>query len=93
MMTFENTPLDFEHRELFGGEFGFKWKNQNSDFDIRFQRFIKVYELGNQLGYQFQQHCIDKIERYKSDKLNENRKSIGIDHPRKKKVNSLHVQS
>lgn len=93
MMTFENTPLDFEHRELFGGEFGFKWKNKNSDFDIRFQRFIKVYELGNQLGYEFQQHCIDKIERYKSDKLNENRKSIGIDHPKKKKFPKLHVQS
>ena len=91
MMTFENTPLDFDHRDLFGGEFGFKWKNENSDFDIRFQRFIKLYELGNELGYNFQQHCIDKIERYKSDKLNENRKSIGFEHPKAKKT--LHVQS
>ena len=91
MMTFKNTPLDFEHRELFDSEFGFKWKNKNSDFDIRFQRFIKVYELGNELGYNFQQHCIDKIERYKSDKLNENRKSIGFEHPKAKKT--LHVQS
>ncbi|BCU99065.1 MAG: hypothetical protein CM15mV25_0600 [uncultured marine virus] len=24
MMTFKNTPLDFDHRELFDSEFGFK---------------------------------------------------------------------
>jgi radical SAM superfamily enzyme YgiQ (UPF0313 family) len=91
MMTFKNTPLDFEHRELFDSDFGFKWKNKHSNFDIRFQRFIKVYELGVELGYQFQDHCLEKIERYKSDKLNENRKSIGFVHPKKK--NQLHVQS
>lgn len=91
MMTFKNTPLDFDHRELFDSEFGFKWKNENSDFDIRFERFIKVYELGKELGYTFQKHCLEKIERYKSDKLNEDRKSIGFVHPKDK--NKLHVQS
>ncbi|SVE58295.1 uncharacterized protein METZ01_LOCUS511149, partial [marine metagenome] len=32
-----------------------------------------------------------KIERYKSDKLNEDRRSIGFEHPKKK--NELHIQS
>ena len=85
------TEKMFEDTLQLLSEFGFKWKNKNSDFDIRFERFIRLYELGVELGYQFQEHCLEKIERYKSDKLNEDRRSIGFEHPKKK--NELHIQS
>jgi radical SAM superfamily enzyme YgiQ (UPF0313 family) len=72
MITFQNTPLDFEHRDLFNSEFGYHWKNENSDFEIRFNRFMKVLKLGQELGYQFQHHALDKVKQYQQDldKLN-----------------------
>lgn len=73
MITFQNTPLDFEHRDLFNSEFGYHWKNENSNFQIRFDRFMKVLKLGQDLGYQFQKHALDKVKAYQQDidKLNE----------------------
>ncbi|BCU99066.1 MAG: hypothetical protein CM15mV25_0610 [uncultured marine virus] len=43
------------------------------------------------IGLYFSKTLFRKIERYKSDKLNEDRKSIGFVHPKDK--NKLHVQS
>jgi len=67
MITFKNTPLDFEHRDLFNSEFGYHWKNENSNFQIRFDRFMKVLKLGQDLGYQFQKHALDKVEHYQKN--------------------------
>ena len=72
MITFQNTPLDFEHRDLFNSEFGYHWKNENSDFSIRFDRFKRLMKLAQDLGYQFQKHALDKVKAYQQDldKLN-----------------------
>jgi len=72
MITFQNTPLDLEHRDLFNSEFGYHWKNENSDFSIRFDRFKRLMKLAQDLGYQFQQHALDKVKHYQQDldKLN-----------------------
>jgi radical SAM superfamily enzyme YgiQ (UPF0313 family) len=73
MITFQNTPLDFEHRDLFNSEFGYHWKNENSDFAIRFDRFKRLMKLAQDLGYQFQKHALDKVKAYQQDldKLNQ----------------------
>ena len=63
MLTYENTPLDLEHRELYD-DHGFHWKNEISDYDIRYKRFIKVFEVGKEMGYNFNQHALEKIEKF-----------------------------
>ncbi len=66
MLTYKNTPLDFDHRDLYDTE-GFHWKNDISNYDIRLARFKKVFEVGQQMGYKFNKHALDKIEKF--DKL------------------------
>tara|TARA_B100000212_G_scaffold337657_1_gene312897 strand:+ start:17115 stop:18335 length:1221 start_codon:yes stop_codon:yes gene_type:complete len=66
MLTYKNTPLDFDHRDLYDTE-GFHWKNDISNYDIRLTRFKKVFEVGQQMGYKFNKHALDKIEKF--DKL------------------------
>ena len=66
MLTYKNTPLDFDHRDLYDTE-GFHWKNDISNYDIRLVRFKKVFEVGQQMGYKFNKHALDKIEKF--DKL------------------------
>ena len=63
MLTYENTPLDLEHRELYD-DYGFHWKNDISDYDIRYKRFVKVFEVGKEMGYNFNQHALEKIEKF-----------------------------
>lgn len=63
MLTYENTPLDLEHRELYD-DHGFRWKNDISDYDIRYNRFVKVFEVGKEMGYNFNQHALEKIEKF-----------------------------
>tara|TARA_B100000073_G_scaffold346124_1_gene356778 strand:- start:977 stop:2194 length:1218 start_codon:yes stop_codon:yes gene_type:complete len=63
MLTYENTPLDLEHRELYD-DHGFHWKNEISDYDIRYKRFVKVFEVGKEMGYNFNQHALEKIEKF-----------------------------
>jgi len=63
MLTYENTPLDLEHRELYD-DHGFHWKNDISDYDIRYKRFVKVFEVGEEMGYNFNQHALEKIEKF-----------------------------
>jgi len=63
MLTYENTPLDLEHRELYD-DHGFHWKNDISDYDIRYKRFVKVFEVGKEMGYNFNQHALEKIEKF-----------------------------
>jgi radical SAM superfamily enzyme YgiQ (UPF0313 family) len=65
MMTYKNTPLDMEHRELYD-EDGFHWKNDLSNYDIRYKRFIKVFEVGKEMGYNFNKHALEKIEKFKA---------------------------
>jgi radical SAM superfamily enzyme YgiQ (UPF0313 family) len=65
MMTYKNTPLDMEHRELYD-EDGFHWKNDISNYDIRYKRFIKVFEVGKEMGYNFNKHALEKIEKFKA---------------------------
>ncbi|MAJ57296.1 MAG: hypothetical protein CMI74_04415 [Candidatus Pelagibacter sp.] len=66
MLTYKNTPLDFDHRDLYDTE-GFHWKNDISNYNIRLVRFKKVFEVGQQMGYKFNKHALDKIEKF--DKL------------------------
>ena len=63
MLTYENTPLDLEHRELYD-DHGFHWKNDISDYDKRYKRFVKVFEVGKEMGYNFNQHALEKIEKF-----------------------------
>jgi len=63
MLTYKNTPLDLEHRELYD-DHGFHWKNDISDYDIRYKRFVKVFEVGKEMGYNFNQHALEKIEKF-----------------------------
>ena len=63
MLTYENTPLDLEHRELYD-DHGFHWKNDISDYDIKYKRFVKVFEVGKEMGYNFNQHALEKIEKF-----------------------------
>ena len=63
MMTYKNTPLDMEHRELYD-EDGFHWKNDISNYDIRYKRFLKVFEVGKEMGYKFNKHALEKIEKF-----------------------------
>ena len=63
MLTYENTPLDLDHRELYD-DHGFHWKNEISDYDIRYKRFVKVFEVGKEMGYNFNQHALEKIEKF-----------------------------
>ena len=63
MLIDKGTPLDYDHRDLYD-DFGFKWKNENSDYDERYKRFLKVFEVGQQLGYGFKKHALDKIKKF-----------------------------
>lgn len=63
MMTYKNTPLDLEHRDLYD-EDGFHWKNDISNYDIRYKRFLKVFEVGKEMGYKFNKHALEKIEKF-----------------------------
>jgi radical SAM superfamily enzyme YgiQ (UPF0313 family) len=63
MLIDTGTPLDYDHRDLYD-EFGFEWKNENSDYNERYQRFLKVFEVGQQLEYGFKKHALDKIKRF-----------------------------
>ena len=65
MMTYKNTPLDMEHRELYD-EDGFHWKNDLSNYDIRYKRFVRVFEVGKEMGYTFNKHALEKIEKFKA---------------------------
>jgi len=59
----EHTPLDMDHRDLYD-EFGFEWINDNSDYDERYRRLLKVFEVGQECGYGFKQHALNKIEKF-----------------------------
>jgi len=63
MLVDKGTPLDFNHRELYD-DFGFEFKNENSDYDERYRRFLKIFEVGQSLGYGFKDHALDKIEKF-----------------------------
>ncbi len=66
MLTYKNTPIDMEHRDLYD-DYGFHWKNEISTYDIRYKRFIKVFKVGREMGYKFNKHALEKIEKF--DKL------------------------
>lgn len=63
MLIDRNTPLDYNHRDLYD-DFGFDWKNENSDYKERYDRFLKIFEVGQELGYGFKKHALDKIEKF-----------------------------
>ena len=63
MLVDKNTPLDHHHRDLYD-KFGFEWKNENSDYKERYKRFIEIFKVGQELGYGFKQHALDKIEKF-----------------------------
>ena len=66
MLVDKNTPLDYNHRDLYD-DFGFKWTNENSDYDERYRRFLKVFEVGAALGYKFKDHATNKIEKFNTN--------------------------
>tara|TARA_B110000977_G_scaffold142990_1_gene181611 strand:- start:227 stop:1438 length:1212 start_codon:yes stop_codon:yes gene_type:complete len=66
MLVDKNTPLDYNHRDLYD-DFGFKWTNENSDYDERYRRFLKVFEVGTALGYKFKDHATNKIEKFNTN--------------------------
>jgi radical SAM superfamily enzyme YgiQ (UPF0313 family) len=61
MFIEKNTPIDLSHRELFS-DYGFEWENELSNFDIRYDRFLKVFEEAQKQGYSFKKHALDKIK-------------------------------
>ena len=63
MLIDKGTPLDFNHRELYDN-FGFDFKNENSNYKERYRRFLKVFEVGHALGYGFKDHALDKIKKF-----------------------------
>ena len=63
MLIDKDTPLDYDHRDLYD-DFGFNFKSKCSDYDERYRRFLKVFEVGQSLGYGFKQHALDKIEKF-----------------------------
>jgi len=63
MLIDKGTPLDFNHRELYDN-FGFDFKNENSDYKERYRRFLKVFEVGQSLGYGFKDHALNKIQKF-----------------------------
>jgi radical SAM superfamily enzyme YgiQ (UPF0313 family) len=63
MLIDKGTPLDYDHRELYD-DFGFEWSNENSDYKERYRRFLKIFEVGQSLGYGFKKHALDKIEKF-----------------------------
>lgn len=65
MLIDKNTPLDHNHRDLYD-DFGFEWTNENSDYDERYRRFLKVFEVGTDLGYIFNEHATKKIDKFKN---------------------------
>jgi len=67
MLIDKDTPLDHDHRELYD-DFGFEWSNENSDYKERYRRFLKIFEVGQSLGYGFKQHALDKIEKFSNSK-------------------------
>lgn len=64
MLVDKNVPLDTHHRELFD-VYGFDWKNENSDYDIRYERFLKIYEY-EKYGYLFNEHAKAKIKKFEA---------------------------
>jgi len=63
MLIDKNTPLDYDHRELYD-DYGFHWINETSDYDIRYQRFKEIFEVGHACGYGFKKHALDKIAKF-----------------------------
>lgn len=63
MLIDKNTPLDYDHRELYD-DYGFHWISDTSDYDIRYKRFKEIFEVGNTCGYSFKKHALDKIEKF-----------------------------
>lgn len=63
MLIDKGTPLDHNHRDLYD-EFGFEWKNENSDYKERYRRLLRVFEVGQECGYGFKQHALDKIKKF-----------------------------
>lgn len=63
MLIDKDTPLDYHHRDLYD-DFGFYWKNNLSDYNERYYRFKKIFDVGAELGYGFKQHALDKIEKF-----------------------------
>ena len=61
MFIEKNTPIDLLHRELFS-DYGFEWENELSNFDIRYERFLKVFDEAKKQGYSFKKHALDKIK-------------------------------
>ena len=72
MLVDKNVPLDTHHRELFD-VYGFDWKNENSDYDIRYERFLKIYEY-EKYGYLFNEHAKAKIKKFEIIK----KKFVGV---------------
>ena len=63
MLIDKNTPLDYDHRELYD-DYGFHWISDTSDYDIRYKRFKEIFEVGHACGYGFKKHALDKIEKF-----------------------------
>lgn len=63
MLIDKGVPLDIMYYDLFD-EYGFKWKNENSNYDIRLKRFLKIYEY-EKYGYIFDDHAKEKIKKFK----------------------------
>ena len=64
MLVDKETPLDIHHRDLFD-EYGFYFKSQFNNYSSRLKRFKKIFEVGQELGYGFKQHALDKLEKFK----------------------------
>ena len=63
MLIDKNTPLDYDHRELYD-DYGFNWINDTSNYDIRYERFKEIFKVGHACGYGFKKHALDKIAKF-----------------------------
>ena len=63
MLIDKNTPLDYNHRDLYD-DHGFHWISNTSDYGIRYERFKEIFKVGHSCGYGFKKHALDKIEKF-----------------------------
>ena len=63
MLIDKNTPLEEDVGHLYD-YFGFYFTNKNSDYNERYRRFKKIFEIGKDNGYGFKKHALDKIEKF-----------------------------
>ena len=63
MLIDKNTPLDYNHRDLYD-DYGFHWISNTSDYGIRYERFKEIFKVGHSCGYGFKKHALDKIEKF-----------------------------